>query len=269
MKNPEQLNVSAESCQEAKSPKEGEIFTINYVLENHLGLINYWLDHFKVREAISVTGQEFEDLRQEIFVKIIKGLREAHFKDEAELKNWMIKIIENHCIDKWREAKRGRAQVIKWGIEVRDDIKQDLQDETYFQDIQEKTQGTKWRVSQDTRREHPLASLLRKEFLKSCISLMADKLSARDRELFRLALQGNSNAEIAEEMGMSAGAVRTAKKRAFDKLYYFLCGDKLPAELRDVLQAYIFQSHSGVRQLSKVLNLTVEECRKKRDLGER
>ncbi|EMG37455.1 RNA polymerase sigma factor, sigma-70 family [Desulfocurvibacter africanus PCS] len=134
---------------------------------------------------------EAEDLAQNVFVKVGDGLKD--FRGEAKLSTWIYRIATNLAIDRIRGLKARQMCQLPNHAEASED------------DHLEKTPSVE-------------QQLIRKE-MNDCIRELIDRLPESYRVVLALSdLEGFSNAEIAEILGISLDAAKIRLHRARAKL---------------------------------------------------
>lgn len=136
-----------------------------------------------------------EDLSQEVFVKMWKGL--ASFRTEAKLSSWLYRIAMNTWID------RGRRKNAKL-----DSAKNELEEDVVIH-AENRTHQTMWDP------EHRTNSSLVQEQIKNALNV----LSAKERAVFTLRhYEDLKLATIGEKLGITTGTVKSHLFRAVQKL---------------------------------------------------
>lgn len=132
-----------------------------------------------------------KDIAQEAFVKLWQKDTED-FKDENALRAYLYVLVKNACISLIRKEKNNKDVSVEDGMLIPEQefLNEILREETY--------------------------KLLR-EGIK--------KLSPQAEIVVRLTLNGYSNADIADEIGVTINTVKTVKKRAYKSLRQML-GDQ-------------------------------------------
>jgi RNA polymerase sigma factor (sigma-70 family) len=143
-----------------------------------------------------------EDLAQDICARALRHSESFELRDEPSFRAWLFEIARNHLEDRrdyWSALKRAGSDVLRlgaadvsggWPAEVRDVAASVTGPSTFA-----------------SRREQ-LAIAAR------ALSL----LLPRDRELVEAIAGGQTAAEQARQMGLSASAVESARKRALERL---------------------------------------------------
>lgn len=126
-----------------------------------------------------------KDVAQDAFVKLWEKSHEE-FSDEGALQAYLYVLVKNSCIDALRKEKK-----IQWTS---------LEDQVHLPNEQ-----------------LVLDEILREETLR-LLSGAIGNLSKQAAQTVELTLQGMSNQEIADELGVSVNTVKTVKKRAYLKL---------------------------------------------------
>ena len=131
--------------------------------------------------------QEWDDLRQEIRMRVFANLRAGRFQGASELRTYVHRIARNTCIDAWRRAAPRREPASDPAFERRREI---ASDET-----------TERLISRD---------LLRKILLGS---------TPEERHLLHLVhAEHLSYAEIARKLGVAEGTIKARVFRCRDRL---------------------------------------------------
>jgi len=90
---------AASTEQKTPQQEQAEIQALAREIYQNYGTHIYWLCLRIVRDPRTA-----QDMRQDVFLKIIKGLRS--FKGESGLYTWIHTITQNHCFDFLRRRKR-------------------------------------------------------------------------------------------------------------------------------------------------------------------
>lgn len=129
----------------------------------------------------SCSEEEYQDLRQDILINIWRGIGE--FREESRRSTWIYRVCLNTCVSNWRRNKKSQDMVsIEKIIEPSDEI--------------------------DTERAERIAQL------HHLISM----LSAPEKALVMMWLDGQSYDEISEVTGFNRNTVATKLRRAKEKL---------------------------------------------------
>lgn len=125
--------------------------------------------------------EECKDIVQEAFIKYWK--QENNFKDEVSSKAYLYKSIRNGCLNQLRHRDIRRKYY--------ESLPEDWESEDYFMENVIKEE---------------VADIVLKEI---------NKLSETSRKILLRSLDGYSNEEIAEELGVSVNTVKTHKARSY------------------------------------------------------
>lgn len=141
--------------------------------------------------AYKFTGKhdEAEDLTQEIFLKVFRGLEKFH--RDADFGTWLSSVARNYCIDHYRASKREREVLVE--------------DLLAFE-LAPASSGNPYRQLEDSDRR----SLVRRG-----LDQLPDKL--REAVVLR-DLQGLSYQEMAERLGLPEGTVKSRINRGREEL---------------------------------------------------
>jgi RNA polymerase sigma-70 factor (ECF subfamily) len=141
--------------------------------------------------AYKFTGKhdEAEDLTQEIFLKVFRGLEKFH--RDADFGTWLSSVARNYCIDHYRASKREREVLVE--------------DLLAFE-LAPASSGNPYRQLEDSDRR----SLVRRG-----LDLLPDKL--REAVVLR-DLQGLSYQEMAERLALPEGTVKSRINRGREEL---------------------------------------------------
>ena len=138
---------------------------------------------------------EAEDVTQEVFVKIDKGLKD--FKGESSLSTWVYRIATNAALDRLR-SRAYRQDKRKISLSVEDDESEAKEKDIHAQEKE---------LSADR-------EAIRNE-MNECIREFVDKLAENYRTVIILSeLKDLKNQEIAEILGISIDAVKIRLHRA-------------------------------------------------------
>jgi RNA polymerase sigma-70 factor (ECF subfamily) len=140
-----------------------------------------------------------EDLAQSVMLKVSEGL--PGFRGEAGLSTWIYRIATNAALDDLRSSTRrqAKAQDTRWGSlpEIESDD-ESLQPEAHSPSVEE--------------------TVVREE-MNACIRGFIEGLPENYRTVMVLGeLEGFSNAEIAEILGVSLDTVKIRLHRARERL---------------------------------------------------
>jgi RNA polymerase sigma-70 factor (ECF subfamily) len=143
------------------------------------------------RYLARMTGEdEADDLTQEVFIKVSRGLKS--FRGKSKLSSWIYRIATNVAIDKLRDKSLRNTDVVN-GL---------------YGSAEEET---KWAVEQSASVEQ---AVIKKE-MNNCIRDIVESLPENYRVTLSLSeLEGFSNREIAEITGTSLEAVKIRLHRA-------------------------------------------------------
>ncbi len=141
-----------------------------------------------------VGESEAEDVAQEVFVKVNAGL--AGFRGESQLSTWIYRIATNAAMDHVRSSSSSRAHLDKDVDLEADEPPAVLQNDAPLLD----------------------ALLIRKD-MNECIQGIVNRLPDNYRAVLVLSdLEGFTNAEIADVLGLSLDAVKIRIHRARARL---------------------------------------------------
>ncbi|MHC4442512.1 MAG: RNA polymerase sigma factor [Planctomycetota bacterium] len=157
--------------------------------------------HAKIQQYLErlIGKSEAEDLTQEVFVKIDKGLNK--FKGESKLSTWIYQIATNTALDKLRSSSfRRNNQEISLSV---------LSDQPKAEDRDIRTPEKTLSAEREA---------IRKE-MNECIRSLIDKLPEDYRTVIILSeLKELTNRDIAEILGISLDTVKIRLHRARAKL---------------------------------------------------
>lgn len=146
-------------------------------------------------------GSEAEELTQEVFVKVHKGLKE--FRGEAQLSTWIYRIATNAALDRLRNPSFRQQAKECVPVDASTESMTELQDKNVW------TGETKQDVDQQ---------LIRQE-MNSCIREYIEQLPEDYRAVLVLSqVEGLKNLEIAEVLGVSLDTVKIRLHRARARL---------------------------------------------------
>jgi RNA polymerase sigma-70 factor (ECF subfamily) len=150
--------------------------------------------------ASLVGDQEAEDVTQEVFTKVNRGL--SNFRGESQLSTWLYRIATNAAVDRLRSPSHKQTvmseeELIEVGkVKAAEAQAENMTDESSSVDGQ----------------------LVRKE-MNECIRDFVDRLPANYRTVLVLSeLEGMKNREVAEILGISLETVKIRLHRARAKL---------------------------------------------------
>ena len=128
------------------------------------------------------------DIAQDTFFKLFERFDTAYSRENTLA--FLYITAKNLCLDYLDHRKFEMKDV--------DELKDELLSDDFFLD-----------------------ELTRQEML-ACVREAVGKLSGRSREIAELSLQGKTNPEIAETLGISVNSVKTLKKELYSKLRHIL-----------------------------------------------
>ena len=173
---------------------------------------------------------EAEDLSQEVFIKVEKGLKD--FRGESKLSTWVYRIASNTAIDRMRNPSF--KYEVNEGISTKQEQGDDL-------DKEDKD------VYTGERAESIDQQLIRKE-MNSCIRNFIEKLPDNYKTVVVLSeLEGLKNKEIADILNLSLDTVKIRLHRARAQLrkklesncsFYRNEKNELSCDLRDEYEEY-------------------------------
>jgi RNA polymerase sigma-70 factor (ECF subfamily) len=104
-----------DSSQESQGPSHDDREVISGFLAGAPGairVIDGWID---VVLRVDFTGQrgDWDDLRQEVRIRVLTNLRDGRFHGDSELRTYVHRIAKNTAIDHWRRGGVQRAVEIK------------------------------------------------------------------------------------------------------------------------------------------------------------
>jgi RNA polymerase sigma-70 factor (ECF subfamily) len=148
-------------------------------------VVDGWIE-FALRDGFRSMREEWEDLKQEIRLRIVTNLRGGRFAGESSLRTYVHRISRNAAIDLARRAYRHRE---RGGLTADGPIAMPARDEP--------------------------AGVMNRDLL----SKLLDVLSERDRRLIDLVFaQHLSYAEVAELLGVKEGTVKARVFRSRSRL---------------------------------------------------
>lgn len=148
-----------------------------------------------LRKAMSIvrSREEAEDIVQEAFTKIYMNANKFKKQDGAQFSSWGYRILINTALTHYmRQKRKGERQV-----ELDDEI---------------------WALIPDKN----LRQFEKKELVDEIASILAKMPPAFAQALSSFFLEGKSQEEMAQEEGVSVGAIKTRVHRAkkeFEKIY--------------------------------------------------
>jgi RNA polymerase sigma-70 factor (ECF subfamily) len=146
----------------------------------------------------AVADSEVADLVQEIFLAVYRGLPSFnHGGRQGSFRSWLRAIARNHSCDYWRSPARRSSTT---GNDKADEALRQLEDPA----------SSLWQFWDEEHDRHVLRCLL---------EMMQIEFEPATMKAFRrMALEGASGAEAAGELGLSVGAVYTARSRVLNRL---------------------------------------------------
>lgn len=156
--------------------------------------------------AYKFTGRHdaAEDLTQEIFLKVFKSLDKFH--RDADFSTWLSSVARNYCIDHYRASKREKE------VLVEDLVAFDLAP-----------------ASSGSNPHRALEDRDRRSFLRRGLEALPDKL--REAVVLR-DLQGLSYQEMADQLGLPEGTVKSRINRGREELARLLLRAQQPSARR-------------------------------------
>ena len=136
-------------------------------------------------ERIMGEKEEVTDLAQDVFLKVFE--RWDEFESEENAKAFLYISARNLCFDHLKRRKAEKNYISRYFQE------NELTTSTFFKDV----------IRQETFR-----------ILHSAI----DRLPGQTRQVILLSMEGNSNQEVGELLGVSINTVKTLKKNGYAML---------------------------------------------------
>ena len=127
-----------------------------------------------------------EDIVQETFVRGMEHGSQLEVLEESQRRAWLYRTAKNICMDILRRNK--------FKTEDSELLKDELPSEDSF-----------------------LEEIANQEMIR-CVHTAINQLSGRSLEIATLALEGKSNPEIADALGISLNSVKSLKKEMYTKL---------------------------------------------------
>jgi len=172
-----------------RSPSEDDRRLIRRLLVGHvqsIATLDSWIQTV-LRTEFHSLHREWDDLRQEVRMRVFRNLRSDRFHGASELRTYVHRIARNTCIDAWRRAGARRDPSTDPALDRRREI---TSDET-----------TDRLISRD---------LLRKILLGS---------TPEERHLLHMVhAEHLSYAEIARKLGVAEGTIKARVFRTRDHL---------------------------------------------------
>jgi RNA polymerase sigma-70 factor (ECF subfamily) len=152
--------------------------------------------------AYKFTGRHdaAEDLTQEVFLKVFRSLDK--FNRDADFSTWLSSVARNYCIDRYRASKREKEVLVE--------------DLVAFDLAPAAAGSNPHRVLEDRDR---------RSFLRRGLLALPEKL--REAVVLR-DLQGLSYQEMAEQLGLPEGTVKSRINRGREELTRLLLRAKQP-----------------------------------------
>jgi RNA polymerase sigma-70 factor (ECF subfamily) len=146
----------------------------------------------------AVADRDLDDLVQEIFLAVYRGLPAfRHGGHEGSFRAWLRAIALNHSCDYWRSPARRNKPA---GNEAAEEALRQLED----------PDSELWQFWEEEHDRHLLRCLL---------EMMETEFEPATMQAFRrVALEGVTGVEAAAELGLSVGAVYTARSRVLHRL---------------------------------------------------
>jgi RNA polymerase sigma-70 factor (ECF subfamily) len=160
-----------------------------------IGLVDGWIQ-VVLRIEFQALQRDWEDLRQEVRMRVFRNLRDGRFQGASELRTYVHRIARNTCIDAWRRVAARREHALD---------------------------GAGAREAPEASRDE-LPGLMSRDLLRKLLL----GASAEERRLLEMVHADNlSYAEIARRLGVAEGTI---------KARVFRCRDRLLAERRRLLR---------------------------------
>ena len=172
-----------------RSPSEDDRRLILRVLAGNaqaIGTLDSWIQTV-LRTEFHSLHQDWDDLRQEVRLRVFGNLRAGRFQGASELRTYVHRIARNTCIDEWRRAAARRDPAVGPALEQRREATSDEAAERLLsRDLLQKI------LLGSTREERLLLHLVHGEHL--------------------------SYAEIAHKLGVAEGTVKARVFRCRERL---------------------------------------------------
>jgi RNA polymerase sigma factor (sigma-70 family) len=139
----------------------------------------------KITQILSKTWDFDEDIKQDVFIKIVEKIKLDDYADETLL-SLVRKMLKNEMIDQKRKQRMNYIDADASEI----DFLTFLADEEWF-DIDDK-------------------EIMLRRALKS--------LDQKEQEIFEMVLQGKKNSEISSQLKITENTIKSIRKRAVQKL---------------------------------------------------
>jgi RNA polymerase sigma-70 factor (ECF subfamily) len=160
-----------------------------------IALVDGWIQ-VVLRIEFQALQRDWEDLRQEVRLRVFRNLRDGRFQGASELRTYVHRIARNTCIDAWRQVTARREHALD---------------------------GAGAREAAEASRDE-LPGLMSRDLLRKLLL----GASAEERRLLEMVHADNlSYAEIARRLGVAEGTI---------KARVFRCRDRLLAERRRLLR---------------------------------
>lgn len=178
------------------------------MMDSHKQFKSFYLKHFKAVAGFcrSLVRDEEEavDMAQEAFCRLWEKWSPGY--TEANAQAFIYITAKNLCLDWLRRAKLGREELEMVDREL-------LPERTLLEEI------------------------IRQEAIEA-VRRAVDSLKGRGAQVVRLAMEGKTNPEIAEELGVSVNTVKLAKKEAYAKLRECLGNEYLAVLVWGMLERF-------------------------------
>lgn len=153
-------------------------------------LLHAWARH------MGLQGQDTSDLVQEVFILLLRKLPEFRYDRERSFRSWLRTV----AVNKWREIQRKRQPV-------------PMQPDTLSDMIPPQDTDDFWEKE------------YRQQLLQQSLQVIRDDFQATTWQAFwEFVVQGRPGNEVAQELGLSLGAVYAAKVRVMARLREELTG---------------------------------------------